>query len=104
MKHAPLYLVAGFILVIGSTLFIWPQLSLFLASDSCLGAGGSFDFSQFRCDFQQNHPYVTFKLWPFWAAFLGALAGFTLIGKSLVGFRRYKSLKSKPHRFDAGMA
>ena len=57
--------------------------SLFLASDSCLDAGGSFDFSQVRCDFQQSHPYVTFDLWPFWAAFAGACTGVALVARPL---------------------
>ena len=104
MKRALLYLSVGVILLIGTAIFIWPQLSLFLASDSCLDAGGSFDFSQVRCDFQQNHPYVTFDLWPFWAAFAGACAGIALVGRGLLGLRPNNSFKPKPLRSGKGMA
>lgn len=55
MKHTLLFLFAGVTLLIGVAAFTWPQLSLFLASDSCMAAGGSFDFSQVRCDFQRSH-------------------------------------------------
>lgn len=87
MKRASLYLSVGVILLIGAAIFIWPQLSLFLASDSCLDAGGSFDFSQIRCDLQQSHPYATFDLWPFWAAFAGACAGIALVACGLLDLR-----------------
>ena len=87
MPRALLHLFVGVVLLIGTTAFIWPQLTLFLASDSCMGVGGSFDFLRSRCDFKQTHPYVTFDLWPFWAAFGGVFAGIALVGRGLLGLR-----------------
>lgn len=101
MKRALLYLSAGIILLIGTATLIWPQLSLFLTSNSCLETGGSFDFSQVRCDFRQSHPYVTFDLWPFRAAFAGACAGLVLVGRGLLGLRPNNSFKPGPLRGSA---
>jgi hypothetical protein len=32
----------------------------FLAADSCLDAGGSFDYSALVCDHRDSHPYVAY--------------------------------------------
>lgn len=98
MKRAVLSLVTGIILLVGAATFTWPQLSLFLASDSCIAAGGSYDFSQVRCDFQQSHPYVAFDLWPFQFALAGACLGVVLAGRGLLRLRPSKSFKSEPLR------
>ena len=87
MKLALLYLSLGVFLLIATATLIWPQLSLFLASDSCLGAGGSFDFTQVRCDFQQSHPYVVFDLWQVYGSFAAACTSIALIGRGLLGLR-----------------
>ena len=98
MKHGFLYLIAGLVLVMGAAASIWPQFSLFLASDSCLGAGGSFDFSRIRCDFQQSPPYVTFDIWPFWVAFVGSCVGAGLMARGLLRLRPNNSFKPRPLR------
>jgi hypothetical protein len=33
----------------------------FLAVDSCLDSGGSFDYSRRECDHQSNHPFVRYS-------------------------------------------
>jgi hypothetical protein len=88
MKRALPLLIAGVILFVGSTAYVWPHLSLFLASDSCLATGGSFDFSQLRCDFRQGHAYVTFELWPFWVALAGGCLGIALALRGVFRKRR----------------
>lgn len=101
MKRALFQLFAGAILLAGTAILIWPDLSLFLASDACVGAGGSFDFPRVRCDFQQGHPSATFDLWPFWAAFTGVLAGIVLSGRGLLGLRLNSECKPEPLRSPA---
>jgi len=95
MKRALFFLFAGVTLLIGVAALIWPQLSLFLASDACMAAGGSFDFSQVHCDFGQNHAYVVFDLWPFWVAFAGGCLGVVLAGRGLFRLRPGKSFRSR---------
>jgi hypothetical protein len=36
--------------------------SEWLAVDSCLDSGGSFDYGTMKCDHTTNHPYVPFDL------------------------------------------
>jgi hypothetical protein len=101
MKRALLFLFAGLILLVAATAFAWPDLSLFLASDSCLATGGSFDFSQLRCDFRQGHTYVTFDLWPFWVALVGDCLGIALVSRGVFRLRPGDSSRSKPLRGSA---
>ena len=98
MRNAALLLVTGFCLLVGALVFVWPDLQLWLASDSCMGNGGSFDFVSVRCDFQQAHPYVTFSLFPFWAAGVTACLGLGLVGRGLLGLRPNNSSKPTPLR------
>jgi hypothetical protein len=98
MKHALFFLYAGLTLLIGVAIFIWPHLSLFLASDTCMAAGGSFDFSLVRCDFRQSHAYVVFDLWRFWVAFAGGCLGVALAGCGLFRSRPGNSFGSQPLR------
>ena len=91
MKHRSLSFVVGIVLILAAAVFIWPQLSLFLASDSCMSSGGSFDFSRVQCDFQHGHPYVPFDLWPFWVAFAAAALGAGLVIRALLHLRSNKS-------------
>lgn len=93
MKTGWSYIFLGIALVTAAIVMIWPQFSLFLASDACLGSGGSYDFLRLHCDFQQGHPYVTFKLWPFWAAIGGAMLGVVAVGRGLLRLRSDKSHK-----------
>jgi hypothetical protein len=98
MKRALLYLFCGISLLIVIATFIRPELSLFLASDSCMDAGGSFDFKQARCDFQKTHPYVTFNLWKFCAAFIGTCAAIILVSRGLLSLRTRKQVNPMPLR------
>ncbi|WP_148040901.1 hypothetical protein [Montanilutibacter psychrotolerans] len=83
VPHAVIGIVVGIALVAVSAFLIWPQLSLFLASDACLGSGGSFDFSRLRCDFNAQHPYAPFALWPFWSSLAGVGLGLAMLVRGL---------------------
>jgi hypothetical protein len=96
--RALLFLFAGVVLLVGATAFLWPGLSLFLATDACMATGGSFDFAQLRCDFQQGHAYVTFELWPFCVALAGGGLGVALASRGVVRLRRDPSTRPKPLR------
>lgn len=50
-------LAIGVALMLGAVAVIWFPLSTFLAVDSCLDAGGSFDYAVGLCDFDNAHPY-----------------------------------------------
>ncbi len=44
-------------------LAVWiaaPFVSEFLSVDDCLDSGGSFDYANNVCDYQTNHPFVTY--------------------------------------------
>jgi hypothetical protein len=41
-----------------AAILLWPSISEFFAVDSCLDAGGSFDYATGRCDHTANHAYV----------------------------------------------
>jgi hypothetical protein len=101
MKRALLFLFSGATLLIGAAAFIWPELSLFLASDSCMATGGSFHFSQAHCDFQQGHAYVTFDLWPFCVAFAGGCLGIALVSRGVFRLLPNNSIRPKPLRDSA---
>ena len=52
------------LIVLGGALVVWPALDYvreFLAVDSCLDAGGSFDYAQSRCDRAETHPVVEYS-------------------------------------------
>jgi hypothetical protein len=52
------------LLVLGAALVARPSFDYvreFLAVDSCLDAGGSFDYTQSRCDHVDNHPFVAYS-------------------------------------------
>jgi len=34
--------------------------SEFLEADSCLDRGGSYDYTKHKCDFNENHPYISY--------------------------------------------
>jgi hypothetical protein len=66
--------------------------SEFLAIDTCLDRGGSFDYDRMQCDYEQNHPYVSFSarhpvLAPTFLPLAGLGASFAGVGAFLV-FRR----------------
>jgi len=48
----------GVALMLTAAALVWSPVSTFLAVDSCLDAGGSFDYSSYECDFESSHPYV----------------------------------------------
>lgn len=78
------------LLVTGAAAFV--PLRTFLAVDSCLDAGGSFDYSKGRCDFQMSHPHESHLLSS--PVTLGVGALFALAGGLLVVFSR--RLASEP--------
>ena len=55
----------GFVLIVlGGALAVWPALGYvreFVAVDSCLDAGGSFDYAHSRCDRAEAHPFVPYS-------------------------------------------
>jgi hypothetical protein len=46
----------GIAMLLVAAAVAWVPLNRFLAVDSCLDGGGSFDYSNGICDFEQNHP------------------------------------------------
>jgi hypothetical protein len=48
----------GIALVLGAVAVAWSPLSTFFAVDSCLDAGGSFDYVKGVCDYTRSHPYL----------------------------------------------
>ena len=48
----------GMALVLGAVAVAWSPLNTFLAVDSCLDAGGSFDYVKDVCDYTNSHPYL----------------------------------------------
>jgi hypothetical protein len=57
MKQRTLTLL-GVALLLAAVAFAWTPVSDFLAVDSCLDAGGSFDYANGICDFERSHPYA----------------------------------------------
>jgi hypothetical protein len=52
------------LLVLGGALIAGPSFEYvreFLAVDSCLDGGGSFDYAQSRCDQANNHPFIAYS-------------------------------------------
>jgi hypothetical protein len=52
------------LIVLGGALALWPALGYvreFVAVDSCLDAGGSFDYAHSRCDRAEPHPFVAYS-------------------------------------------
>lgn len=98
MKHAVLYLIVGVTLLVAALAFVWPQLSLFMASDSCTGAAGSFDFLRMRCESQQGRSGVTFDLWPFWLALAASGMGLAWIARGVSTLRPKGAGKPKAKR------
>lgn len=80
MKSATLSRAAGIALLVIAGILFWRLVSAFLASDTCLDAGGSYDYVARRCDYILSHPYVRFYLtWEFWVAlFVSGIAGISL--------------------------
>ena len=73
--------VIGILLLAVAAYCSWLQASAFIASDACLDAGGSFNYSAAVCDFKQSHPHIPFySSWSFWLAAVATLSGFWAIG------------------------
>ncbi len=58
MKRKTLFLILGFAFLAGGALCFWPEASLFFVVESCLDAGGSYNFEAAHCDFKQSHPVL----------------------------------------------
>jgi len=39
----------------------WIFVNEFMAVDTCLDRGGSYDYRNMRCDFEQSHQYISFS-------------------------------------------
>ena len=55
--------VGAFPAVLGGALIVSPGVNYgreFFSVDSCLDAGGSYDYTQYRCDHTSNHPFVSY--------------------------------------------
>ena len=71
--------VTGLLLTVFAAWFFFPVVPEFLAVDSCLDRGGSFDYVLSVCDFSRNHPSITilsrhgFRLTAFVILFLAGL-------------------------------
>ena len=80
MKSAPLSRAVGATLLIIAGVLFWRLVSAFLASDTCLDSGSSYDYVARRCDYIVSHLSVPiYRAWEFWVAlFVGGIAGITL--------------------------
>ncbi|MBH0184858.1 MAG: hypothetical protein HP477_05400 [Nitrospira sp.] len=56
-RSLPRLLVGG-LAVVSTVVLVWALVAEFLAVDTCLDAGGSFDYMRSACDLEQNHPYI----------------------------------------------
>jgi len=59
MKTALIISLAIFLLPLG--FLVTNYGSEFLAVDSCLNSGGSYDYDNNRCDRKENHPYIPYS-------------------------------------------
>jgi hypothetical protein len=51
--------LVGVGLMLSAATLVWSPLVTLLAVDSCLDAGGSFNYASHVCDFERSHPYVS---------------------------------------------
>lgn len=76
----------GVALMLVAAALVWPPLATFFKVDSCLDAGGSFNYVTGECDFETNQPYGpadnTLRL--------RAAATLALIGSAITIFGRYR--------------
>ena len=82
---------SSIVLVIAGVFLAWPPLAEFLAVDSCLDMGGSFDYDKSICDFRVNHPYQPYPHVPYSIA-AAIIIG---IGVILVLSGNYRRLKNQ---------
>ena len=79
------------LLVVGAVLLGpvgFNYVSEFLAVDSCLDSGGSFDYSRSTCDREQNHPFVAYAYrHPAAGRLAAAGALFAVAGMVVLSFR-----------------
>lgn len=91
--HRALFLV-GLGLLIGSAALFWPEANQFLAVDSCLDSGGSYNYQERKCDYAQSHKSpvqsATSDCSILWGSFLST-AGLLCL---LFGLRAGRSLRS----------
>jgi hypothetical protein len=84
MSRAPIRLTGIALLLVAGLIALLP-LRTFLAVDSCLDGGGSFDYAKGECDFVENHPFGTRISGP---VFVGGGIALVLIGAALLVFSR----------------
>ena len=73
------------LLLAAGTIALLP-LRGFLAVDSCLDGGGSFDYANGVCDFKENHPFASPRI-PV-SVFLGGGIALAALGAGLLLFSR----------------
>jgi len=56
LKHALFYIVC-FVLVFAGFYLVWPSMNEFLAIDSCLDRGGSYDYAHGLCDLEGSRSF-----------------------------------------------
>lgn len=49
----------GVALMLSAAALIWSPVATSLAVDSCVDAGGSYNYAAQVCDFERAHPYVS---------------------------------------------
>jgi hypothetical protein len=72
--------------MLAAAAMVWSPISTFLAVDSCLDAGGSFDYTSHECDFESSHPYVPENH----STRLGLAFGLALTGVAVTIVGRYR--------------
>jgi hypothetical protein len=88
MSRTPIRLTGIALLLVAGAIALLP-LRTFLAVDSCLDGGGSFDYEKYECDFVENHPLGAPRIANS-VLFAGGIA-LALIGAALLAFSRRTS-------------
>jgi hypothetical protein len=94
MKNWIITLV-GVGLMLSVVTLVWAPLATFLAVDSCLDAGGSFNYASRVCDFEQSHLYVSES----YTVRLGLASVLALSGVAMTIVARYRRRGVSPHAF-----
>ncbi|CAN5180106.1 hypothetical protein BH24GEM2_BH24GEM2_07700 [soil metagenome] len=75
----------GVLFLAASAFLLWPYVSAFLAVDTCLDSGGSYNYVTSTCDFHQSHPSRSFyESVTFWAGIVLGLLGLWAIARRSV--------------------
>ena len=73
MRIVSILTAVAIVLIAGSGV---GYLREFVAVDSCLDSGGSFDYMHSACDHEANHPFVAYRdRYPFFVVLIGLGVG-----------------------------